>query len=351
MTAYTPLIRMNGESMTVPKEHRCWLTLINLGLSRYQCALDDSPLTRHLSQASPSANDWLTQDSINLLWQTAEQLSRDPLFGLKLHQHTCSAPLQAVSLTARACPNLGTALNTLSRYLPLMTNQARLEIRIYEQQTQLILHAVGAPHAMHLQAVMAYIVQLLVQLHEHSEHHLQVELPVPAGTEQAASQLLQCQVATDGDAYRITLAREALEQPLSSADDLLLSGMLDTLGNLLARTPTNGLIEQVKKQIVDLMSTGEVSEKRIAEPMKISPRHLRRKLSQHGTTYEQLVDEVRRDNALRLVTDPGLSLTEIAYELGFLDPSSFTRAFRRWTDMSPTSYRRQLNGDKARLTA
>ena len=47
-----------------------------------------------------------------------------------------------------------------------------------------------------------------------------------------------------------------------------------------------------------------------------------------------------------MIGDGQMSLTSIAYELGFLDPSSFTRAFRRWTNMSPTAYRRELSRSK-----
>ncbi|TVP88592.1 MAG: AraC family transcriptional regulator [Pseudomonadaceae bacterium] len=351
MTAITPLIRTTRESSAVPQEHTCWLTLINLGLAPYGNSLDDSPLTRQLNQTPRSALEGLSQSTCALLWDEAIKLSKDPLFGLKLPQQHSPTPLQAVALTAKACPNLGSALNTLSRYLPLTTNQARLEIRIFEHQAQLILHPVGEPHPQHLYAVMGYIVQLLDQLHEHRSAQLTIELPLDQQVKPDADTALGHAAMSDSERFRISLPREALELPLSGADEMLLNGMHDTLGNLLARTPTHGLIEQVKKRIVDLISAGEVSEKAIAEPMKISPRHLRRKLNQHGTTYEQLVDEVRRDNALRLIADQSLSLTEIAYELGFLDPSSFTRAFRRWTDMSPTGYRRQLTGDKRRLSA
>ena len=66
------------------------------------------------------------------------------------------------------------------------------------------------------------------------------------------------------------------------------------------------------------------------------------KLSETKTTYEKLLDEVRMELAIRLIQDGKLNLGRIAFELGFLDPSSFTRAFRRWTAMSPTAFREQF---------
>src|SRR5690606_41271044 len=68
----------------------------------------------------------------------------------------------------------------------------------------------------------------------------------------------------------------------------------------------------------------------IAEPMGISTRHLRRLLGQHGTSYERLRDEVRRDAALRLMTDPASSLTRIAYELGRSEERRVGEERRGW---------------------
>lgn len=93
-----------------------------------------------------------------------------------------------------------------------------------------------------------------------------------------------------------------------------------------------------------LLSEKDISEELVAQPFNVSPRHLRRKLSEACTTYEKLLDEVRMELAIKLIQENRLNLGRIAFELGFLDPSSFTRAFRRWTSMSPTAFREQTCG-------
>src|SRR5690606_11733508 len=80
-----------------------------------------------------------------------------------------------------------------------------------------------------------------------------------------------------------------------------------------------------------LLSEKDISEELVAQPFNVSPRHLRRKLSEACTTYEKLLDEVRMELAIKLIQENRLNLGRIAFELGFLDPSSFTRAFRCWT--------------------
>jgi AraC-like DNA-binding protein len=73
-----------------------------------------------------------------------------------------------------------------------------------------------------------------------------------------------------------------------------------------------------------------------------SVRTLQRRLAEGGTSYSQLLEELRHDLALYLLRDPGRQASEIGRELGYRDPAIFTRAFRRWTGKTPSQYRRTL---------
>lgn len=73
-----------------------------------------------------------------------------------------------------------------------------------------------------------------------------------------------------------------------------------------------------------------------------SVRTLQRRLAEGGTSYSQLLEELRHDLALYLLRDPDLQASEISRELGYRDPAIFTRAFRRWTGQTPSQYRRAL---------
>jgi AraC-like DNA-binding protein len=68
---------------------------------------------------------------------------------------------------------------------------------------------------------------------------------------------------------------------------------------------------------------------------------LRRRLSAEGTSFQQLLDELRREQALAHVANDQLSLEQLADTLGFLDMSTFHRAFKRWTGQTPGRYREQ----------
>jgi AraC-like DNA-binding protein len=79
----------------------------------------------------------------------------------------------------------------------------------------------------------------------------------------------------------------------------------------------------------------------IARALAVSPRTLQARLTREGTSFAALTDDFRRERALTLLSQPGLAITTIATRLGFATPSALTRAFRRWTGMSPSAYRRE----------
>ena len=77
----------------------------------------------------------------------------------------------------------------------------------------------------------------------------------------------------------------------------------------------------------------------MAKGLHMSRRTLQRKLAEAETTYLKLVDDTRRDLALRYLEDPRRSITDITFTLGFSQQSAFTRAFKRWTGVAPSAFR------------
>jgi AraC-like DNA-binding protein len=85
-----------------------------------------------------------------------------------------------------------------------------------------------------------------------------------------------------------------------------------------------------------------------ARALAVSPRTLQARLTQEGTSFAALADDLRRERALTLLSQPDLAVTAIAARLGFSTPSALTRAFRRWTGMAPSDYRRETGVFDAR---
>ena len=107
----------------------------------------------------------------------------------------------------------------------------------------------------------------------------------------------------------------------------------------LACLDRSDVITGVTRKVIDLLPDGECSRDKVASALGMSPGTLQLKLSQHGTNFQKLLDDTRKELGCSYVQQPTRSVTEITFLLGFNDTSNFTRAFKRWTGMSPTEYR------------
>jgi AraC-like DNA-binding protein len=101
---------------------------------------------------------------------------------------------------------------------------------------------------------------------------------------------------------------------------------------------------KVRATLVELLPAGAGSTQRVARHLGISTRTLQRRLGEEGVTFQELLADVREGLARHYLTQSTLSLTEIAFLLGYDDPNSFHRAFNRWTGHTPLGVRDTATG-------
>jgi len=147
--------------------------------------------------------------------------------------------------------------------------------------------------------------------------------------------MFACPVVTGADVSRVLIANDILQLPLRSPDLKIVQEAgaaceqeLATVGVLGRQSLLRVLVDQhCEFHNVDQM----------AQVLGISPRSLQRLLAREGTSYFQIIENIRMDRAKRLLqTD--LSQERIAEQLGYSDARSFRRAFKRWTNLSPGEY-------------
>ncbi len=105
--------------------------------------------------------------------------------------------------------------------------------------------------------------------------------------------------------------------------------------------PTLSTADRVRRIVAGALAEGEVTLAGVASMLKMSERSLQRRLADEGLKFDALLDEIRRDLALRYLADPKIAIAEVAYLLGYSEPSPFHRAFKRWTGKTPTEARKQ----------
>jgi AraC-like DNA-binding protein len=90
-----------------------------------------------------------------------------------------------------------------------------------------------------------------------------------------------------------------------------------------------------------LLPHGKAKKETVAKAVALSIRTLSRRLADEGATYEEVVDQLRRSLALQYIKEPSMSVSQIAWLLGYEGSTSFNHAFRRWTGRSPSAARAQ----------
>jgi AraC-like DNA-binding protein len=142
-------------------------------------------------------------------------------------------------------------------------------------------------------------------------------------------------------ANQLRLPRACLDRALPMPNPLStgaavaqMEAQLDMTGSMPEMTAQLRRLLQASRQSLPALAD-------VAAQLSISPSTLKRRLQQEGTSFQSLLDATRRQRALALLQEPALSTEQVGRRLGYSDVANFTRAFRKWTGMSPAAWRRR----------
>jgi AraC-like DNA-binding protein len=139
----------------------------------------------------------------------------------------------------------------------------------------------------------------------------------------------------------LTFAAKTRDMAVVSADPYLNKLLVANCEEALSRRPASRgtLRSAIEKAIVPLLPHGKARAAEIARRLGLSQRTSARRLSAEGTTFSQVLDALRGDLARQYLANPELSISRIAWLLGYQEVSAFTHAFRRWTGRTPRQAR------------
>ena len=262
--------------------------------------------------------------------------------GLLIGRHT---PLEALGIIAdlvKAAPDVRSALKLLSRYLTLsdggglatLSEDARFASYAYA------LYEPGVERAeVVYDIVLASIWNILRALC--GSHWLPREIRFmrrrPTDTRPYRS-FLRAPLRFDCDQSAVVFDKAWLDAPLRSADPQRLASLVARARAIEARA-TGELPAQVRRVLRRQLLSAGTSMQQVAEELAMHRRTLDRRLQLQGTGFQALVDEVRYEVARQLLRDTEMPIIAIAQSLHFADASILTRAFRRWSGMTPSHWR------------
>jgi len=171
-----------------------------------------------------------------------------------------------------------------------------------------------------------------------------VRLPHPATARTPAlDRYFRTEVRHEAGEASLELQNELLDRPLPGADPVLAAYLRREVDAVVQRIRApNPVSRECVRRITERLGAGEPSQSVIARQMAMSERTLQRRLHAEGITFNELLEEARRTIACSYLADRKLAAYEVSFLLGYSEPATFFRAFKRWTGKTPLEYRASL---------
>src|SRR5262249_53748862 len=158
----------------------------------------------------------------------------------------------------------------------------------------------------------------------------------------AYARVLGCEVRPAASWNGVTISAEAWRVPMPRRDPLLRQVLERQADDILARLPSRtGLAVDVQRALTKRVAGGDTRIGALARELAMSGRTLQRRLSGEGVSYQELLDDARKEAAGRYLHESPLAIGEVAYLVGYSEPAPFYRAFKRWYGMTPEAFRHQ----------
>jgi len=154
-------------------------------------------------------------------------------------------------------------------------------------------------------------------------------------------EVLGCPVLFGQSQNRIYFNPIVLEYRSLHAEPELLKLHERFASDQIAALEKQDLVGQVRRVIAEVLDAGEANLETVAERLEMKPRMLRSRVADAGTTFNEILADYRCHLAKKLLAKSEESIDEIVYLTGFSEPSTFYRAFKRWTGVTPIEYRNQ----------
>jgi AraC-like DNA-binding protein len=279
------------------------------------------------------------------VWQAAGELTSDRNLGLHVAGIIQTGQFGAFDYAMRTSPNLRAAFLCLSRYHRLLHDVAQVGLETNRDHA-ILSHYLplpgGAPRHVSEFVLAAWLITARQATGAHCTP-LEVRFPhaAPADTSEHR-QIFGCPVRFAHSRSELVFARATLDLPLLKADPILQGIVEAQVVTLLRKLPkAEAATDAVRRFLAEQLSNGPPRLEEMAPRLHMSARTLHRRLEQEGTNFRSVLNEVRRELAVRHLVERRLAIGEIAFLLGFSEVSAFHRAFKHWTGHAPRAYRAQ----------
>ena len=277
------------------------------------------------------------------LWDLSRRATGDEEIGLKTGWYARPVHFYAFGYSWSASSTLLGAMQRLVRYFRLMSTAA-VDLRLTETDDSYALSAgfpdeSASPPKEGIDCGMTALLALCDCVAEKPIRPIRVDLTCPASVHpEAYRQSLGAPIQFNAKIGVLYFDKDVLLETLphgtpdiAKATDRIAEQYIEVLD-------PHKVASQVRRLLVDLLPSGKVDQEMISSRLNRSTSTLQRQLQAEGLNYREVLESTQRSLAETYLRERKHSQAQIAYLLGFSEQSNFSRAFKRWTSMSPKKY-------------
>lgn len=273
----------------------------------------------------------------------------DELIGAKLGLFLAKAELTLGNLVMKAA-TLEIGIDSLMLHSTMVSEAGRFNIEKAKGKAELTFqHFESVPFTNYqYDMIYASLVSWLEVLFPNDVNRIVLQLEGRDAIEPYA-ELLPCQ-AIEGEFTALLIPEDLMLVENPHANESVYQQCVKDANKIIAkRMERLELYSLVRHAIKECLMERRASQEDVANQLNLSVRNLQRRLKEAGTNYQSILDDSREALALTLIVDASVPLYEIAFLVGYTEPSAFYKAFKRWTGKRPGDYRESILAKKAEL--
>jgi len=313
-----------------------------------QLAREGGDVTSILRETGLALDDLLNHElrvpeGVHLrVWKLASAGSRDPYFGLQVARHAKLGTYDVLDYAAHWSVNLEDALQRVVRFHRLLSDSSGVEVRAGTHT--ITVRRSSPPSSVDPQECDNFFALIVLRANVLLARPLNlggVRFSHAAPPDTTRYREVFGLVPSFGEKTNEVVFRRRDLKAKASSPNAGLARLLDRYAaEMLARLPPLGdVVARLRFAIMRTLSSGRLTLQSVARLERKSPRTLQRELRARGTSYRELLEEVRREAALELLKKSAASITEVAFLVGFASTAGFHRVFRGWTGKTPEQFR------------
>ncbi len=290
-----------------------------------------------------SVDDFIDAEQYQTLISEAIKLCKDPELGLHIGKSFEVGTHGILSYAALGMPTVWECLKLGEKFARIRSPMLKVELTLEGDEAVIRFDTRDFSDEVYqfvIEGAICSYYAILNLLFENDVPAAAINVRYPAPADSVKYQdVLGQKVLFLCPANEIRLPRSSVEKALHTANPFIAKELEKHINELLQACEGETIADQVKL-LLSNCSGSFPSQESIANHLHLSTRTLRRQLKDENSSYQTLLNECRRDQAIKHLESSDCSIEEIAYALGFSSASHFSYAFKQWTGSAPKFYRK-----------